>query len=99
MRFLCVEPLVTPWSRRAEDPTLDKTNEKDAVLIARMDRTAAATCLNPSRRPGTACGTLGARRERLISEDSGRSSRCWTCSRPSTVRRLSRGDLPIAAEL
>ncbi|RDI68456.1 hypothetical protein DFR76_102857 [Nocardia pseudobrasiliensis] len=26
---------MTAWSRRAEDPTMDKTDEKDAVLIAR----------------------------------------------------------------
>jgi hypothetical protein len=33
-RLGCVQPLVTSWSRRAEDLTCDKTDEKDAVLIA-----------------------------------------------------------------
>src|SRR5215218_10746377 len=32
MAFVCVQPAVTSWSRRAEDLTPDKTDEKDAVL-------------------------------------------------------------------
>jgi hypothetical protein len=34
--FVCVPPLVTSWARRTEDLTCDKTDEKDAVLIARL---------------------------------------------------------------
>jgi transposase len=34
MPFACVQPLVESWSRRAEDLTIDKTDDKDAVLIA-----------------------------------------------------------------
>jgi hypothetical protein len=36
LRFVCVQPMVTSWARRAEDLTVDKTDEKDAVLIARL---------------------------------------------------------------
>ncbi|MBE8524835.1 transposase [Amycolatopsis sp. H6(2020)] len=36
MPFVCVQPAMTSWSRRAEDLTHDKTDEKDAVLIARL---------------------------------------------------------------
>ncbi|HEV7709806.1 MAG TPA: transposase, partial [Asanoa sp.] len=36
MPFVCVQPAVTSWSRRAEDLTVDKTDERDAVLIARL---------------------------------------------------------------
>jgi hypothetical protein len=32
--FVCVQPMVTSWARRAEDITFDKTDDKDAVLIA-----------------------------------------------------------------
>src|SRR3954453_1095606 len=35
MSFVCVQPAQTWWSRRSEDLTFDKTDDKDAVLIAR----------------------------------------------------------------
>src|SRR5215207_11621157 len=31
MSFVCVQPMQTSWARRAEDLTVDKTDEKDAV--------------------------------------------------------------------
>lgn len=34
MPFVCVQPLMSSWARRAEDLTFDKTDDKDAVLIA-----------------------------------------------------------------
>jgi hypothetical protein len=34
MAFVCVQPLMSAWARRAEDLTFDKTDDKDAVLIA-----------------------------------------------------------------
>ena len=37
--------MVTSWSRRTEDLTWDKTDEKDAVLIARL--TAQLRCYVP----------------------------------------------------
>ncbi len=45
MAFVCVQPLVTSWSRWAEDLTCDKTGDKDAVLIARL--TAQLRCYVP----------------------------------------------------
>jgi transposase len=45
MAFVCVQPMVTSWSRRTEDLTSDKTDEKDAVLIARL--TAQLRCYVP----------------------------------------------------
>jgi transposase len=42
MPFVCVQPMQTSWARRTEDLTVDKTDEKDAVLIARL--TAQLKC-------------------------------------------------------
>lgn len=36
MPFVCVQPLMSSWARRAEDLTFGKTDDKDAVLIARL---------------------------------------------------------------
>src|SRR5689334_10368354 len=68
MPFVCVQPLVTSWSRRAEDLTFDKTDEKDAVLIARL--TAQLRCYEPEPVDETwgRLRHLGARREQLITE-------------------------------
>ncbi|HSE07933.1 MAG TPA: IS110 family transposase [Nocardioidaceae bacterium] len=71
MPFVCVQPLVTSWARRAEDLTFDKTDDKDAVLIARL--TAQLRCYVPEPVEETwgRLRHLGARRERLITEASG----------------------------
>jgi transposase len=68
MPFVCVQPMVTSWARRAEDLTFDKTDEKDAVLIARL--TAQLRCYVPEPVEETwgRLRHLGARRERLIVE-------------------------------
>jgi transposase len=68
MPFVCVQPLLTSWSRRAEDLTVDKTDEKDAVLIARL--TAQLRCSEPEPVDETWARLrhLGARREQLITE-------------------------------
>jgi hypothetical protein len=56
MPIVCVQPVVTSWSRRTEDLTADKTDDKDAVLIARL--TAQLRCYFPEpMRPGVGCGT------------------------------------------
>jgi transposase len=36
MPFVCVQPMQTSWARRSEDLTVDKTDDKDALLIARL---------------------------------------------------------------
>ena len=68
MPFVCVQPMVTSWSRRAEDLTHDKTDEKDAVLIARL--TAQLRCYVPEPVDETWARLrhLGARREQLLTE-------------------------------
>lgn len=68
MSFVCVQPMLTSWSRRAEDLTVDKTDEKDAVLIARL--TAQLRCYIPEPVDETwgRLRHLGARRAQLIVE-------------------------------
>jgi transposase len=66
MPFVCVQPMQTSWARRSEDLTTDKTDEKDAVLIARL--TAQLRCYLPEPVDETwgRLRHLGARREELI---------------------------------
>ncbi len=66
MPFVCVQPTQTFYARRSEDLTLDKTDEKDAVLIARL--TAQLRCYVPEPVDETwgRLRHLGARREQLI---------------------------------
>ena len=68
MSFVCVQPMQTSWARRSEDLTFDKTDDKDAVLIARL--TAQLRCYAPEPVDETwgRLRHLGARRERLIVE-------------------------------
>jgi transposase len=42
MSFVCVQPAASSWARKSEDLTTDKTDDKDAVLIARL--TAQLRC-------------------------------------------------------
>jgi transposase len=69
--FVCVQPVVTSWSRRTEDLTCDKTDDKDAVLIARL--TAQLRCYVPEPVDETwgRLRHLGTRREQLITEAGG----------------------------
>jgi transposase len=65
MAFVCVQPMLTSWARRSEDLTFEKTDEKDAVLIARL--TAQLRCYVPE--PVDEWGRLrhlAAGREQLI---------------------------------
>jgi transposase len=68
MPFVCVQPMLTSWARRSEDLTSDKTDEKDAVLIARL--TAQLRCYLPEPVDETwgRLRHLGARREQLVIE-------------------------------
>jgi transposase len=68
MPFVCVQPLVTSWARRTEDLTCDKTDDKDAVLIARL--TAQLRCYVPEPVDETWCRLrhLGIRREQLLTD-------------------------------
>jgi transposase len=71
MPFVCVQSAVSSWSRRVEDLTDDKTDEKDAVLIARL--TGQLRCYQPEPvdESWARLRHLGARREQLIAETSG----------------------------
>src|SRR4051794_11665013 len=66
MPFVCVQPIQTSWARRSEDLTFDKTEDKDAELIARL--TAQLRCYAPEPVDETwgRLRHLGARREELI---------------------------------
>lgn len=56
MPFVCVQPMVTSWARRAEDLTCDETDEKDAVLIARLTAQLCCYVREPATRRGRGCG-------------------------------------------
>jgi transposase len=66
MPFVCVQPLMSAWARRAEDLTFDKTDDKDAVLITRL--TAQLRCYLPEPADATwaRLRQLGIRRARLV---------------------------------
>jgi len=68
MPLVCVQPLQMSWARRSEDLTFDKTDDKDAVLIARL--TAQLRCYIPEPVEETwgRLRHLGVRREQLITE-------------------------------
>jgi hypothetical protein len=36
MSFVCVQPMLSSWARKTEDLTADKTDDKDAVITARL---------------------------------------------------------------
>jgi transposase len=68
MPFVCVQPMLTSWARRSEDLTFDKTDEKDAVLIARLAAQLRCYVLEPVDEMWGRLRHLGARREQLIVE-------------------------------
>jgi dihydrofolate reductase len=72
MAFVCVQPLISSWAGWAKDLTHDKTDGTDAVLIARV--TAQPRCYAPEPVEGTwrRLRHLGVRRERLLTEHTGR---------------------------
>lgn len=71
MAFVCVQPALSSWARKTEDLTTDKTDEKDAVLIARL--TAQLRCYLPEPVDQASAvwarlRHLGTRREQLLEE-------------------------------
>jgi transposase len=68
MPFVCVQPMVSSWSRRAEDLTVDKTDEKDAVLIARLTAQLRCYVPEPVDEVWARLRHLGVRREQLLTE-------------------------------
>jgi transposase len=93
MPFVCVQPIQTSWARRSEDLTFDKTDEKDAVLIARL--TAQLRCYAPEPVEETwgRLRHLGARRERLIADAVGQIQQMrdlLECVWPAALETASR---------
>lgn len=68
MTVVCVNPLLVGRAREAEDYTRDKSDDKDAMLIARL--VAQLHCYVPERADETwaRLRQLGARRARLVTE-------------------------------
>jgi transposase len=71
MSFVCVQPMLMSWARRSEDLTFDKTDEKDAVIIARLAAQLRCYVPEPVDEAWGRLRHLGARREQLL-VDSGR---------------------------
>jgi transposase len=68
MPFVCVQPMLTSWARRSEDLTFDKTDEKDAVLIARLAAQLHCYVPEPVDEVWGRLRHLGARRVQLLAE-------------------------------
>lgn len=70
LALVCVQPVLVGRARIAEDFTRDKTDDKDAVLIARL--TAELRCYVPEDADETWARLrhLGSRRARLITEST-----------------------------
>ena len=68
LNFVCVQPLVTHHAREAEDLTRDKSDQKDAVLIARL--AAELRCYRPEEigEDWAVLRYLGQRRDALVTE-------------------------------
>jgi transposase len=66
--FVCVQPLMSAWARRAEDLTFDKTDDKDAVLIARLAAQLRCYLPEPADETWGRLRHLGIRRARLVAE-------------------------------
>jgi transposase len=68
MPFVCVQPMLTSWARRSEDLTFDKTDEKDAVIIARLAAQLRCYIPEPVDQTWGRLRHLGARRAQLLVE-------------------------------
>jgi hypothetical protein len=68
MAFVCVQPLMSAWARRAEDLTFDKTDDKDAVLIARLAAQLRCYLPEPADETWGRLRHLGIRRARLVAD-------------------------------
>jgi transposase len=68
MPFVCVQPMLMSWARRSEDLTVDKTDEKDAVIIARLAAQLRCYVPEPVDETWGRLRHLGARREQLLTD-------------------------------
>jgi transposase len=94
LALVCVQPLLACRSREGEDLTRDKSDPKDAVLIARL--ASELRCYEPERADAVQSRLrhLGARRRQLTTVPRRRSTRsgtCWNAPGPrSWARRAAR---------
>jgi transposase len=65
---VCVQPAISAWVRKTEDLTSDKTDDKDAVLIARLTGQLRCYLPEPVDETWGRLRHLGTRREQLIEE-------------------------------
>ena len=68
MPLVCVQPAASAWARKSEDLTTDKTDDKDAVLIARLTGQLRCYLPEPVDETWARLRHLGTRREQLIGE-------------------------------
>lgn len=68
MAFVCVQPMLSSWARKTEDLTTDKTDDKDAVLIARLTAQLRCYLPEPVDETWSRLRYLGQRRERLLGQ-------------------------------
>jgi transposase len=68
MSFVCVQPMLTSGARKSEDLTTDKTDDKDAVLIARLTTQLRCYLPEPVDETWGRLRHLGTRREQLLDE-------------------------------
>lgn len=68
MPFVCVQPAISAWVRKTEDLTTDKTDDKDAVLIARLTGQLRCYLPEPVDETWGRLRHLGTRREQLLGE-------------------------------
>jgi len=70
MRLVCVQPLLIGRAREAEDYAADKTDDKDAVLIGRLAGELRCSVPEQTTPVWARLRQLGARRERLVVEQT-----------------------------
>jgi transposase len=68
MPFVCVQPMLSSWARKSEDLTCDKTDDKDAVLIARLAAQLRCYLPEPLDETWGRLRYLGTRREQLLEQ-------------------------------
>ena len=68
MPFVCVQPALSSWARKTEDLTSDKTDDKDAVLIARLTGQLRCYLPEPVDETWGRLRHLGTHREHLLEE-------------------------------
>jgi transposase len=98
---VCVQPRLVYRARVSEDLTFDKSDPKDAVIIARL--AAGLRCYEPERADATWARLrhLGARRLQLSADATGEVNQVRDLlnapGRPGWKRRASRSGRPPGA--